>query len=903
MIRKLRKGFTIVELVIVIAVIAVLTAVLVPTFVHLSKKAKIASDQSLVANLNTALKMEQGESGKTPKTMHDAVEGLENQGYKLPQFVTKSNQELVYSIDENKFYLSDDKSLEGKNKFNYWHIQSELSQNQEWSVYAYDWKGSTSIEDLTVGFDVGNEYLTSINYNRATAENGRTVVIRTNGGTLTINAEHDKVYHYGVANVVDVQKVDTASYYENGKATIINIAQGRVVVGEGADVQVGGIHVEANNVIVAVENQKELPAVTFETSVETFKVQTTNSEGTKQTESTVTISDNTVVASDGTGAVPAAIQEKIETNNAAEKQMDFDTARDNASDVVEPVLDSSAVARIGTTGYSSLTEAVAAAATGKTVVMIADDRVSLTGATAVKVISIDKNLTIRGAVDANGAPKYTVYGTSNFATAKNAIVISGTCNVTIQNIAFAEFGNEAATGSNGGGAVIRSESANGNLTVQNVTINKINRCAILIQGGQFLIDGCNIDCDKSYGTAHLTKGVEVQNSAHGTIQNTTITGVKDTTAGWTSSGIETYNSSNTLIKNCNIVSMATGIGPSNSSVVRIEDCNISSHAKGIYTYNTANVTVVDTTISVTRPGTDWAMGIYVTGNNSITVENCSISVTGSDYKSIGIYTGTSLTTPVTVTNAEITAYSVFYIGSSTGGGVSVTDGTYRGAIYKYGSATVCTINSGTYNNFAVGLGSGAAKPVIKGGTFSANPSSYINAAQYFVRVVNNKYVVLPVSEATDADFLAYVNDVGYTNMSVAIQNAAGKVLKLNKDLRGWLAFSSGNSYTLDLNGHSITNYTGSSNADTVNVYNSTTLVITDTSSGEKGTITSVEGSAIWTGSSETDESNITIDGGINLVGSSYSIQSSAGATTVTINNATITGDFDINEGSTLVDNR
>ena len=46
-----KKGFTIVELVIVIAVIAILAAVLIPTFSSIIKKAKISNDTVLAKNL------------------------------------------------------------------------------------------------------------------------------------------------------------------------------------------------------------------------------------------------------------------------------------------------------------------------------------------------------------------------------------------------------------------------------------------------------------------------------------------------------------------------------------------------------------------------------------------------------------------------------------------------------------------------------------------------------------------------------------------------------------------------------------------------------------------------------------------------------------------------------------
>ena len=52
-----KKGFTIVELVIVIAVIAILAAVLIPTFVGLVNKANQSADIQAVCQMNTALAM------------------------------------------------------------------------------------------------------------------------------------------------------------------------------------------------------------------------------------------------------------------------------------------------------------------------------------------------------------------------------------------------------------------------------------------------------------------------------------------------------------------------------------------------------------------------------------------------------------------------------------------------------------------------------------------------------------------------------------------------------------------------------------------------------------------------------------------------------------------------------
>lgn len=57
-----KKGFTIVELVIVIAVVAILAAVLIPTFASLVKKANMSADQQAVRQMNTILAAENVEN-------------------------------------------------------------------------------------------------------------------------------------------------------------------------------------------------------------------------------------------------------------------------------------------------------------------------------------------------------------------------------------------------------------------------------------------------------------------------------------------------------------------------------------------------------------------------------------------------------------------------------------------------------------------------------------------------------------------------------------------------------------------------------------------------------------------------------------------------------------------------
>lgn len=77
--KRNQRGFTIVELVIVIAVIAILAAVLIPTFTSLINKANISADQQAVRQMNTALAIDEAENGRA-ETVEQALDVLNKAG-------------------------------------------------------------------------------------------------------------------------------------------------------------------------------------------------------------------------------------------------------------------------------------------------------------------------------------------------------------------------------------------------------------------------------------------------------------------------------------------------------------------------------------------------------------------------------------------------------------------------------------------------------------------------------------------------------------------------------------------------------------------------------------------------------------------------------------------------------
>lgn len=108
MARKLKRAFTVVELVIVIAVVAILAAVLIPTFANLIDKAKESSDMQTVKNLNTLLITEETGSGEKPDSMAEVLAIAEAGGYKVENLTpTSDGNYIVWEKGSNRFALID----------------------------------------------------------------------------------------------------------------------------------------------------------------------------------------------------------------------------------------------------------------------------------------------------------------------------------------------------------------------------------------------------------------------------------------------------------------------------------------------------------------------------------------------------------------------------------------------------------------------------------------------------------------------------------------------------------------------------------------------------------------------------------------------------------------------------
>ena len=274
--KKTRKGFTIVELVIVIAVIAVLAAILIPTFIHLTKKANEAADHSLVTNLNKALAMREAEEGDKGKnnTMYDCVMDLEQEGYKLPQLATRSEEDLVWSQKENRFFLTSEYNAEKHGgKYNCWHIYEQMPKTEEWAIYPNEdtWK-TAEVTVASVGFDAGKAGVSLVTFKTDAAI---TITIRTNCGDFIVEAPSATVNHYADVYKVTINQVDGEhSYHEFGRVLMgMQAKNGHVVVEPEGYVNELNVPSNAEGASILIKDQGVVNTTVNDSSSTTVEVQ------------------------------------------------------------------------------------------------------------------------------------------------------------------------------------------------------------------------------------------------------------------------------------------------------------------------------------------------------------------------------------------------------------------------------------------------------------------------------------------------------------------------------------------------------------------------------------------------------------------------------------------------------
>ena len=243
-----KRGFTIIELVIVIAVIAILAAVLIPTFANIIQKANVANDVALARNMNTILIADEATNGRSTD-MYDVLIALEQGGFKLENLNPradgnvfawdKANNQIVYLEKGSTKPIFQAKEI-GANKGDLYITTRNAEVFADYPGYSYyfasDIKGDITLKGGSC-LDTGEFALDGNVY--VQTEND-VEIHGTIKNTITVNSASGKITNYSVVENVVIEKTASTSYHERGHVGAMEIKDsltGKVVLENDAYVE------------------------------------------------------------------------------------------------------------------------------------------------------------------------------------------------------------------------------------------------------------------------------------------------------------------------------------------------------------------------------------------------------------------------------------------------------------------------------------------------------------------------------------------------------------------------------------------------------------------------------------------------------------------------------------------
>ena len=254
--RKLKKGFTLVELIVVIAIVAILAAVSVVSYLAFIKQANISSDTQLVKELNTVLMGDETLHG-VRESVHETLEAVEEHGFIVERLTpTTADYDIVYDRANNRFALLDkDGQLvygeTGQRAYNYkadqvWRIATKKDSglSEKFSNYlAESFEVPANLMDrdnpyqIKTGFDCG-EHTESIYLEYIGGSLEQNVILRTQGGSIIFNKNTDSGTHIGFVTETRVLEVKNGTYREKGVVGRLSYedSDGKIAFGNGAKI-------------------------------------------------------------------------------------------------------------------------------------------------------------------------------------------------------------------------------------------------------------------------------------------------------------------------------------------------------------------------------------------------------------------------------------------------------------------------------------------------------------------------------------------------------------------------------------------------------------------------------------------------------------------------------------------
>ena len=228
--RNNKKGFTIVELVIVIAVIAILAAVLIPTFSGIIRKANISADTQLVKNMNTALAADENVNGK-PDSFSDVIAIVKDAGYILSCFnPTTEGCYVAWDKSNNQLLL-----IDGNEGFSVIYSVKEPGTSDNWYFAVSTEEGKTALKE---------QYGDSVKIEMSVSTATNLTELLSKGGTQEICFDENLVLDEENLLVFNKAGANTTINLGNAQLNTNGLVEGKVPI----QIEVGTVTINGGSI-------------------------------------------------------------------------------------------------------------------------------------------------------------------------------------------------------------------------------------------------------------------------------------------------------------------------------------------------------------------------------------------------------------------------------------------------------------------------------------------------------------------------------------------------------------------------------------------------------------------------------------------------------------------------------
>jgi len=265
MINKSKKGFTLIEFLVIIVILAALATVGVIGYVSFKRYVNIESDKTMIKQLNNY--SQKYLENDNIEYLSQLGNKLENDGLYIDTITNKvDNYAFAFDCSNKVFFLvnrdngnSINYILENKyNGFIFVRCNEEINKFQHefgYSIYLQqgDYSSTINVEN---GIDIGkNDEIETINY--VNLNKSKSVIFNTNSPFTSLNindSTNSTIKHYGILGKLNIEKCGQ-QYCENGYVSYAKIEKGNLTVKSSGEIELLYKDAEnANDVQVSKES-------------------------------------------------------------------------------------------------------------------------------------------------------------------------------------------------------------------------------------------------------------------------------------------------------------------------------------------------------------------------------------------------------------------------------------------------------------------------------------------------------------------------------------------------------------------------------------------------------------------------------------------------------------------------